>query len=402
MTASEQLKDRIKTLFHDEDAYSRCFRRWRTGALIVMTLVCFLSGIAGTGSRALADESAKPLHLVLFSSGQTSGFWPMVEAFATAAAEDLGIQLDIRQFDDPVSMMEMVHASLGDPNGRPDGIIFHNYKHMGRSVLEAAEKAGVPALMFNAGPTGQDDFGAPRERFKHFIGLLTPDDRKAGRDLAVSLLKVAEERGLRGRDGKFHIVALEGNRTSGPAIERRKGLEEVVAERGDVVIDQFFHSKWRREKAADAYVAARARYPDAAVFWAASDSMALGVLDAAAKAGDQPGADFVTGGIDLLPGTQTFVGDGRLAVSIGAHYSEGAWAVLLMYDYLSGCDFVDLPYKNMKSTMLTYSAGDARLIPGENREEFAEWSRGVDFSAFSRCRPRGKKTYAFDARTFFE
>lgn len=254
MIAHIQLKDRIRALFHDEDAGSGCFRRWRTCALVALTLVCFLSGIAGTGSRALAGESAKPLRLVLFTSSHNNGFWPMVEAFAAAAAEDLGIQLDIRQFDDPVSMVEMVHAALGDPNGRPDGIMFHNYKNRGRSVLEAAEKAGVPALMFNAGPTGQDDFGAPRERFKHFIGLLTPDDRKAGRDLAVSLLKVAEEKGLRGRDGKFHIVALQGNRSSGPAIERRKGLEEVVAERGDVVIDQFFHAKWRREKIGRAHV----------------------------------------------------------------------------------------------------------------------------------------------------
>lgn len=402
MTASEQLKDPIKALFHDEDTPLRCFRRWRTGALIVMTLVCFWPDIAGTGSRALADEPAKPLHLVLFSSAHHNGFWPMVEAFAAATAEDLGIQLEIRQFNDAATMMEMVHATLGDPNGRPDGIMFHNYKNMGRGVLEAAEKAGVPALMFNAGPTGKDDFGAPREQFKQFIGLLTPDDRKAGQDLAVSLLKVAEEKGLRGRDGKFHIVALEGNRSSGPAIARKKGLEGVVAERADVVVDQFFHSKWRRANAADAYVAARARYLDANVFWAASDSMALGVLDAAAEAGDKPGVDFVTGGIDLLPSTQTLVDDGRIAVSIGAHYSEVAWAMLLMYDYLSGCDFVDLPYTSLKSTMLIYSTGDAPVIPGENREEFSEWSKNIDFSALSRCKARGGKTYTFDARTFFE
>ena len=369
-----------------------------------MLCICFtVGGFAATAGAAgsLKKDAGERIHLAIFTSAGSSGFWPLVEDFSSAVAEDLNIELKTYRYADPIAMMKLVHSVLDDPAKRPDGILFHNHKHQAPNVLKAVENAGVPALMFNAGPTEKDDIGVPRERFKQYIGLLTPNDYKAGFDLATILIEAAERKDMRGSDGKIHIIALEGNRNSGPAIARKNGLKDVVAAREDVVIDQFFDTHWRREKASSAFVAARARYSDAKVFWAASDSMALGALDGAEMSGAQPGIDFISGGIDLLPSIQPLVHDGRLAASIGAHYTEAAWAVVLMYDYLSGCDFIDLPFQNIKTTMLTITEGSEPLIPGNSDEAFSAWSESHDFRSLSRCLNPKTKTYDFNAGTFF-
>ncbi len=94
-----------------------------------------------------------------------------------------------------------------------------------------------------------------------------------------------------------------------PARQRVAGLRKALAEHDDVTVVQHFRAKWERKRAEDAFEVIVKRYPEVKVFWAASDSMALGVLDGARRLGKLPGKDFITGGIDLLPDIQPLVGD---------------------------------------------------------------------------------------------
>lgn len=348
-----------------------------------------------------ADEKQKPLKIVHFYS-DTVGFWPLATAFGAAAAEDLNTDFQSYSFgNSPVTQIELITKILNDPKTKPDGFLFHNYKRRGDVILKIAQEANVPAIMFNAGPTEEDDFGNPREKYPLYLGLVTPDDEKAGYDLAQELITQARSKKLYGTDGKIHLCVMEGSRFSNAAKLRKNGLLRAINENPDVVADQFFDTNWRRERAQEAFRVAHERYENAKVFWVASDLMALGVLDVASSLNKKPGVDFIVGGIDLLPDIQSQVLDGNMAVSIGAHYTETVWALLMLHDYLRGCDFAQKDQTPIfKSTMMTLRSTDKPVLPGNTKQEILEWAKGIDFSHFSRC--RSHSDYPLDASRFFE
>lgn len=349
-----------------------------------------------------ANEETKTLKIAHFYSDKV-GFWPLASAFGAAAAEDLNIEFNSYSYgNSPIVQIELITKVLNDPKTKPDGFLFHNYKRRGEQILKIAQAAGVPAVMFNAGPTKEDSFGDPREKFPLYLGLITPDDEKAGYDLAQNLISIAKTKNLRGKDGKIHLCIMEGSRFSNAAKLRKKGLLQAIKENSsDVVVDQFFDTNWRKKQAKDAFKAANKRYPESKVFWAASDMMALGILEEAKLSGKKPGVDFITGGIDLLPSIQPKVLRGEIALSIGAHYTESIWALVLLHDYLKGCDFVKEGESPIfKSTMLSLLSSDKPLLPKETKEEILQWAKNIDFSNYSKC--YSKKEYSFDSSEFFK
>ncbi|MCK5356057.1 MAG: substrate-binding domain-containing protein, partial [Methyloprofundus sp.] len=245
---------------------------------IFCTVLILLLSSPVMGATEKSHEQ-KPLKIALFYSNSTSGFWSMVEAFGSATAEDLNIQFDSYRFGgSPSHLVSVFNKVLNDPVTRPDGFLFYNYNHRAELILKEAEKAGVPALMFNAGPGEQDGFGSPRERYRQFIGQITPDDVTAGYDLAIELIKQGRKLNLYDENNKLQLVAFEGLRASIPARQRLKGLHKALRDNDDVVLKQQFRTKWERKRTEDAFLLAVKRYPQATLFWAASDSMALGVL----------------------------------------------------------------------------------------------------------------------------
>ena len=84
-----------------------------------------------------------------------------------------------------------------------------------------------------------------------------------------------------------------------------------------------------------------ARYPEVNIFWAANDNMALGLLDAAHNSQLVFGKNAVVGGIDWLAESIEAIKQGSMACSIGGHFVEGMWSLILMYDYLNGFNFVN-------------------------------------------------------------
>lgn len=337
-----------------------------------------------------------------FWSDSTTGFWSMVERFVTAASEDLGVDIRIYTYGaNPMKIVPTVEKILSDPETRPDAVLFHNYKKKGKEILELCERLKVPAFVFNAGFSPKDNVEKPREIYKYWIGLMLPDDEYAGYILAKKLMVEAQKMNKRGKDGKIHVVALEGNRSSEASNSRVRGYKKAMSD-PDFVTDQFFHSKWKENLAYEAFELSSIRYPGASVFWAASDSMAIGVIKAAEKKGLVPGKDFVTGGVDLLPQDQSYLRSGKLAVSVGGHYAEGAWAIILLYDYLKGYDFA-----SFESTVFSTKMGDhtsstfAEL--GDLRQKLSKENIGkIDFRRFSRVYNPGIKKYNFEFKALFK
>ncbi len=79
-----------------------------------------LSLIILLDSQAFAIEKPKIAWLI---SGKQSGFWPVVEQFCNAAADDLKINLQTYYFgNNPVRMVEIAEDILAQKASRPDAI----------------------------------------------------------------------------------------------------------------------------------------------------------------------------------------------------------------------------------------------------------------------------------------
>ncbi len=366
--------------------------------VIIMTLclsALFVSAITG---RLEARQ-----RIDWFKAGSQSGFWPIVERFIKAAAEDLNVDLRIHDHGgNPVRMLQMADKALKDEKNRPDCILFHNYKKRGKDILELSEKYKVPAFVFNAGFSEKDQVGKPREKYKYWIALMTPDDEYAGYILAEKLMEEAKEIGKLGKDGKIHMVAIEGNHTSEASNARTRGFRKALKNDKNFVNLQFFHSMWKEKKAYEAFNMSVIRYPEVSVFWTASDSMAIGVIKAAEKHGWISGKDFVTGGVDLLPDNQHYLESGKMAVSAGGHYAEGAWAVIAIVDYLNGYDFKRYHSTTFHTKMFAHTSSGFSKIGNLSKKLTGENIERIDFKRFSRTYTPNLKKYDFKFEALFE
>ncbi len=371
--------------------------------LIKIFLALTVSGLV-LASPAFAAGTPQPKNkILLFVADRSTGFWPMVTTYARAAAEDLQIDLNVISVDDPRDLITKAEDNLKNPDKRPAGLLFFNYKERAPRILELAESYKVPTLIYNVGPSEamNAEIGQPRTKFKTYLGVISPDDYKAGRDLIDTLLGIAEKKKLRASDGKFHLVAIDGHLFTPEAQDRKNGMEEILRHRSDVVLEQRFQGFYEQERARLAFRAAVKRYPEAKIFWTASDSMALGVLDGAAETGKVPGKDFIVGGIDLLPGIQSRIEKGEIAASAGGHFTEIVWALALMNDYLNGCDFNDAPDYRIKSSMLIMSEGDKSRIPCNDSSCVENWITDKDFSRYSRCLNNPSFPFSYAARDLY-
>lgn len=73
--------------------------------------------------------------------------------------------------------------------------------------------------------------------------------------------------------------------------------------------------------------------------WAGNDEMAIGALEALDEAGLKPGAEVPVGGLNWSQDGLKEIIAGRMLLTDGGHFFVGAWAMALLRDLASGCDF---------------------------------------------------------------
>lgn len=319
-------------------------------------------------------------------------FWALAEETLMAASQDLGIDVVVYYAKRNRELMkrQMKGAVKKD---KPDAFVCQSLKKNGVALLKIAEKAKIPLFMFNAGLVGKDKkkHGEPREKFKYWIGQMLPNDEVAANDLAHKLFEIAGKKGFEKDSGKFHTVALLGLDSDFAGVERKKGLKRAIKENGRVKYYQGVPASWNRKDGKRVFKGLIMRYPKSQIFWAANDQMGLGAIDGAKEANLALNNRIIIGSIDWIPEALNAIKNGELAVSVGGHFLEAAWAVVLVHDYLNGIDF-GKAYLNSNSRMgiLTEENIDIYL----NNLGQGEWNK-VDFSRFSKKRNPSLKAYDF-------
>lgn len=354
-------------------------------------LLMLFSGV----SHASKDE---PYVIFANPGGENDAFFMPVTEFMQAAADDLGVELKVIYTDREHSHVEYAEGLEQECRVRkPDYIIGMNPRGAGQRLLETAQKAGVKTVVFNQGFLGKDrlQVGSPGSKYSQWAFEYLPDDVHSGYLLAKTLIEQAEKQGLHGPDGRIHVVGINGHHASPASILRQKGLEQAVAESPNATLLQIIHADWKRDKAHQITLGLLERHKNTAAIWAASDVMAAGVADAIRISGKQAGKDVLTGGVDWTPMGLEMVSEGPFSTTIGGHFMDGGWVMVMVYDQMHG---VNIP-RSGTSNFSSITADNVEMY--RNAFGDGDWDQ-IDFRRFSKHLNPELKEYEFGLKAILK
>lgn len=364
--------------------------------------------VANSVKTSTRSTPARKLRVVFLNPASAEAadeeFWRLCTIFMQAAADDLGIDLKTYYAQRSAATLYAQATMVLNSADKPDFLVMQNLKKTAPRIIEEAEAAGVKVLLFNSG-LGPDElgrFGGPRQIYKNWIGQLLPDDERAGYELAELLVSAARNKGLANSQGQIEMLAIGGTGSDSSAEERNRGLQRFLREQGSRVRlarGEVIPAYWETAKAGTVFDFAASQNPQLRVVWAANDNMALGALQAARERGGfAPGESLLIGGIDWNKQSLAAVRRGDLLASLGGHYMEGAWAMVLLRDYADGIDFAG---EGLTMTSRLHAITAENLARFENAlgELGPEAIGKVDFARFAKSHNRALKKYRFDLQT---
>jgi ABC-type sugar transport system substrate-binding protein len=169
-------------------------------------------------------------------------------------------------------------------------------------VLKEVKRAGIPVILTDRAVDVTDP-----SLYVTFIGS---DFVEEGRRAAEWLAKKT--------GGKATIAELVGTPGSAPAIDRKKGFEEVLAKYPGMKIVKSQSGDFTRAKGKEV-METFLKSPDAkeiTALFAHNDDMALGAIQAMEEAGVKPGKDILIVSIDGVRGAFEAMKDGKLNCTV--------------------------------------------------------------------------------------
>ena len=170
------------------------------------------------------------------------------------------------------------------------------------TVLKEAKSAKIPVILTDRSIETKDD-----SLYVTMIGSdFTEEGRKAGKWLLEN---------YKGQ-GDVNIVELQGTVGSAPAIERKKGFEEVIKSEPRFKITRSQTGDFTRSKGKEVMEAFLKTDKKVNVLFAHNDDMAIGAIQAIEAAGMKPGSDITIVSIDAVKGAFEAMMAGKLNVSV--------------------------------------------------------------------------------------
>ena len=325
-------------------------------------------------------------------------FWLLVSDTMRAAAEELGIDLDIRYTRRDLQRALDITKDFLAEKPPLDYLIATNDIGAGGPIIKLAGAAGVPLVLLSndLNPAEWAEYGEPRTKYPHWLGSIVPDHEGGGYEIAEQILREAERlkstRPLR-------LIALGGDAETPAAIDRDHGRERAIGVfqqllgKGTVEEVAFDHLNWTE---AGGYAWTKkvlaSGGPRIDAVWAANDPMAFGALTALHEAGYRPGKDVVVGGLNWSQGGIDRVLSGEMLLTHGGHFLGGAWVMVVIRDHHDGRDFAEEDVR-LQFPMAAFTKPIAARFPTIGK---IDWRR-VDFTKFSKVHNPSIQRYAFTA-----
>jgi simple sugar transport system substrate-binding protein len=220
-----------------------------------------------------------------------------------SAAKDAGIEL---KFSDAQQKQEnQIKALRSYIAQKVDVIAFSPVVESGwGTVLREAKAAKIPVILSDRAVDEKDE-----TLWVTFMGSdFVEEGRRAGRWLVEK---------TKGTTGDVNIVELQGTVGSAPAIDRKKGFEEIIKADPRYKIIRSQTGDFTRAKGKEVMEAfLKAEGKKINVLYAHNDDMAIGAIQAIEEAGLKPAKDILIISVDAVKGAFEAMIAGKLNVSV--------------------------------------------------------------------------------------
>lgn len=188
------------------------------------------------------------------------------------------------------------------------------------AVLEEAKDAEIPVVLLDRTVDARDDL---------YMTAVTSDlvheGRVAGQWLTDSVA---------GKD--CNVVELQGTTGSSPAIDRKNGFEQAIADHANLKIIRSQTGDFTRAKGKEvmeSFIKAENGGRNICALYAHNDDMAVGAIQAIKEAGLKPGQDILVVSIDAVPDIfqAMAAGEANATVELTPNMAGPAFDVLEVY-----------------------------------------------------------------------
>ena len=245
----------------------------------------------------------KPIVLGFSQIGAESEWRTANSESIKSSAKEAGIEL---KFADAQQKQEnQIKAIRSFIAQKVDVIAFSPVVESGwGAVLREAKAAKIPVILTDRAVNEKDE-----SLWVSFMGSdFVEEGRKAGRWLVEK---------MKDQKGEVNIVELQGTVGSAPAIDRKKGFEEIIKADPKFKIIRSQTGDFTRAKGKEVMEAfLKAEGKKINVLYAHNDDMAIGAIQAIEEAGMKPAKDIVIISIDAVKGAFEAMIAGKLNVSV--------------------------------------------------------------------------------------
>ncbi len=362
--------------------------------LFTTSVFLFLFLTASIVTAATQNKRAKVIFISVAS--ETEQFWNGIHSHARAAANDLGIDLEIllsnRNHITAVNMAKQ----LAQSQNKPDYVIVVGEKFIASSSIPTLTKSGIKVFMFGSlNKEEKELIGEPREKYPDYIGKIAIDDYMAGYLTTELMVQEAIRKHLHDKNKHINFLAFEGVKETSFNSERVRGRDDALKKYPQARILQSVSTNWSYENAKDILPSFLMRYSEnnIAGIWCANSALASGSSDVLRSLGKTPGVDMLTVGTDWNISSIESVDRGDILGIAGGHVATVAWILTLIHDYHNGIDFDSSVYLS-KVTVIDKQSSKNYL------KYFKEDGyKRIDFSRYSKIENPTLKKYDFSFET---
>ncbi|UUZ62296.1 ABC transporter substrate-binding protein [Polaromonas sp. P1-6] len=267
------------------------------------TLAAALACAPLAGLLPASALAQKPIVLGFSQVGAESEWRTANTESIKASAKEAGIEL---KFSDAQQKQEnQIKAIRAFIAQKVDVIAFSPVVESGwETVLREAKAAKIPVVLTDRSVNVKDT-----SLYVSFMGSdFVEEGRKAGRWLVEK---------MKGASGAVNVVELQGTVGSAPAIDRKKGFEEIIKADPKFKIIRSQTGDFTRAKGKEVMEAfLKAEGKKINVLYAHNDDMAIGAIQAIEEAGLKPAKDITIISVDAVKGAFEAMIAGKLNVSV--------------------------------------------------------------------------------------
>jgi simple sugar transport system substrate-binding protein len=191
-------------------------------------------------------------------------------------------------------------------------------------VLKEAKAAKIPVILTDRAVNSKDD--------TLWVTFMGSDFVEEGRRAGNWLVEKTKD-----NPGPINIVELQGTVGSAPAIDRKKGFEEIIKDKAKFKIIRSQTGDFTRAKGKEVMEAfLKAEGKKINVLFAHNDDMAIGAIQAIEEAGMKPGKDILIVSIDAVKGAFQAMMAGKLNVSVECSPLLGPQLMSAVKDLVAG------------------------------------------------------------------